>query len=123
MDLETFPPEYIMALRLLIPIWRGLDADYKTKYARSIWQQFEGNVRAAAYTSSLSGFYNRLCSRLTIQIEPQHIGDVHAALAVEASEARRLLRQLRDESATLALMVRIDNEKRRADYAARKGTK
>jgi len=44
---------------------------------------------------------------------------VQEALAVEGDEERRLLRQLREETATLALMVRLNNEARKAQYMAR----
>ena len=30
----------------------GINPDYKSKYARSIWQQYEENVIAAAYTAT-----------------------------------------------------------------------
>lgn len=118
-----YPPEYQTALKLLNPIWRGLDSNYKSKYARSIWQQFEDNIRSAAYASTLSRFYNQLCSRLEIQIDATGMADVQAALALQGTEARALLRQLRDETATLVLMVRIENEKRKADWQTRNPNK
>ena len=118
-----YPPEYQTALKLLNPIWRGLDSNYKSKYARSIWQQFEDNIRSAAYASTLSRFYNQLCSRLEIQIDATGMADVQAALALQGTEARALLRHLRDETATLVLMVRIENEKRKADWQTRNPNK
>ena len=36
------------------------------------------------------------------------------------TEQRTLLRQLRDETTTLVLMVRLDNEQRKAAWAERK---
>lgn len=120
MDLQEFHPQYHTALRLLIPLWRGLDADYKSRYSRTIWTQFEDNIRSAAYTSNLSNFYSRFCARLTVAVETALTPELHSALAVGGAEERRVLRQLRDEAATLALMVRLDNERRREQYQARK---
>jgi len=43
---------------------------------------------------------------------------VQAALAVTGAAERTLLRQLRDETSTLALMVRLENEKSKASWKA-----
>jgi hypothetical protein len=126
MELSDYPTQYHTALRLLIPLWKGLDSNYKSKYARSIWQQFEDNIRSAAYTSTLSRFYNNLSGKLAIAIEAGGLADVNAALALTGSAERALLRQLRDETATLALMVRLENEKSKAawkEFQASKGSK
>lgn len=110
--MEDYPPEYHTALRLLIPLWRGIPADYKRKYARNIWQQFEDNIRAAAYTSRLSKFINSICLKLQIQIAG---GDVAAVSILLTADEKTLLRQLRTEAATLVLMVRLENEKRKEE--------
>lgn len=39
--------------------------------------------------------------------------------AITADDERRLLRQLRDETATLVLMVRLENEKRKEEWKQR----
>ena len=118
-DLSEYPPQYHTALKLLIPLWRGLDSDYKSKYARSIWAQWESNIKSAAYTATASKFYSNLCGKLPIAIESSGLLDVQEALAVAGDEERRLLRQLREETATLALMVRINNEARKSEWKAR----
>lgn len=112
--MDDYPPEYHTALKLLIPLWRGVPGDYKQKYARNIWQQFEDNLRAAAYTSSLSKFVNSVCLRLQIQIANRDVAAINEALAT--ADERALLRQLRDEAATLVLMVRLENDKRKAEW-------
>lgn len=112
--MEDYPQEYHRALRLLIPLWRGLSGEYKQKYARNIWGQFEDNIRAAAYTSKVSRFVNSICSRLEIQIDGRALADFVAAMT-EADE-RNLLRQLRDEATTLTLMVRLENDKRKSEW-------
>jgi hypothetical protein len=63
---------------------------------------------------------------LAIAIEAGGLADVNAALALTGSAERALLRQLRDETATLALMVRLENEKSKAawkEFQASKGSK
>lgn len=116
MDLSEYPPKYHMALRLLIPLWRGLDSSYKRKYARSIWQQFEDNIKAAAYASSASRFFSNICSRMAIAVDAAGLDDIRSALSLGVDAERALLRQLRDETSTLVLMVRIENEKRKIEW-------
>lgn len=116
-DWSDYPPEYHPALRLLIPLWRGIPADYKRKYARNVWQQFEDNIRAAAYTASLSKFVSSICSRLGIVIAGEDVAAVNGVLNV--GQDRAILRRLRDEATTLALMVRLENDKRKAEWEAR----
>jgi len=107
-----------MAASLLTPIWRGIPADYKAKYARNIWQQFEDNIRSAAYTSSLSRFVNSICSRLQVKIAAGDVEMVNAALA--SGRDRELLRLMRDEATTVVLMVRLENDKRREEWEAKR---
>ncbi|WP_414647349.1 hypothetical protein, partial [Chthonomonas sp.] len=35
---------------LLWPIWRGVPPAYKKKYSRTIWEQFENQIRSSAYS-------------------------------------------------------------------------
>jgi hypothetical protein len=102
---------------LLVPIWRGIPIDYKRRYAREIWQQFEDNVRAAAYTSSLSRFYNSICSRLAVNIRTEYLEQVNKILM--SGNDRDLLKMMRDEATTVVLMVRLENEARKAEWQER----
>ena len=115
-DYEDYPAQYREALNLLIPLWKGIPADYKRKYARNIWQQFEENIRSSAYTTSLSRFVNSICLRLQIVTAADDLPAVNAVL--NAGGDRALLRQLRDEAATLVLMVRLENDKRKKVWEA-----
>lgn len=114
---NQYPEMYRPALTLLIPLWRGLSGEYKQKYARNIWEQFEDNIRAAAYTSRLSKFYNSICSRLEITLTASDLPDIFAGIT--ATDEKLLLRQLREETATLVLMVRLENEARKSEWKAR----
>lgn len=117
MDLSDYPTEYHTALRMLIPLWRGLETAYKQRYARNIWEQYESNIKAAAYTSKMSKFYNSICGRLEIVLTSGDLPDVLAGIT--AQDERLLLRQLRDETATLVLMVRLENERRKDAWKSR----
>jgi hypothetical protein len=116
-ELSEYPEEYHAALRLLIPLWRGMDTAYKQRYARNIWEQFENNIRAAAYTSSVSRFINTFCSRMPVYVTSDTLADVVASVGVTSERA--LLRQLREEATTLVLMVRLENEQRQAEWLQR----
>lgn len=117
MEVEEYPQQYHVALSLLIPLWRGIPGDYKRKYARNIWQQFEDNIRSAAYTASLSKFVNSICSRMQIVTAADDLPAVNAAL--NAGQDRVILRQIRDEATILVLMVRLENDKRKKEWEAR----
>lgn len=120
-DLEQYPAQYRPALSLLIPLWRGLGSAYKQQYARNIWEQFEANIQSAAYTSSLSKFYNSICSKLAIQVTVDTLPDVVAAITRD--DEQRLLEQLRNETATLVLMVRLENEARKEQWREREAVR
>ena len=107
--------QYEMASALLIPIWRGIPAGYKSRYRAKIWQQFEDNIRSAAYTATLSRFCSNLCSRLGVKIATEDVATVQAV--VQCGQDRALLKLLRDEATTCVLMVRIANEERKAEWA------
>jgi len=53
---------------MLALIWRGIGASYKSRYRMTIWQQFEDQIRSAAYTSNLSKFVSSLCFKLNADI-------------------------------------------------------
>lgn len=115
--MEEYPQEYHIVLKLLIPLWRGISAAYKRKYARNIWQQFEDNIRSAAYTASLSKFVNSICSRMSIAVAGEDLPAINEVL--NAGQDREILRQLRYEATTLVLMVRLENDKRKKEWDAR----
>lgn len=101
-----------IAANLLAPLWRGIDREYKRRYARNIWEQFENNVRSAAYTSSLTRFVQKLSTRLGVQVR----ADDAATLTgfISSADERRVLKSLRDEATYLVLLVRVANDERKA---------
>jgi len=106
------------AARLLEIIWRGVPVDYKRKYARSIWEQFENNVRSAAYTSNLGKMVNSLCGRMGVLLGPTGETRVEAERILNAGHDRELLKLLREETTLLVLMVRVATQERRDAWAA-----
>jgi|DewCreStandDraft_4_1066084.scaffolds.fasta_scaffold46606_2 hypothetical protein len=80
--------------------------DYKSRYRMTIWDQFQSEIRSAAYTGSLARFINSICSRMGIdpgrnESERQVIEEI-----VQSADDRVALKMLREETTLLVLMVR-----------------
>ena len=112
-------PDHEKAAELLYIIWRGVAADYKSRYRRTIWQQFEDQVRSAAYTSKLGTFVNSLCLKLTASIGRRAEERERANEILNCGQDRQLLKLLRDETTLLVLMVRVRNQERQEAWEAR----
>ena len=102
---------------ILAPLWAGIPREYKTKYSYSVWDQFQDNVRSAAYTSRLSLFLSKITARLGISLNERDVKRVVAA--VSSGEDREVLRALREDTALLVLMVRTRVGEARAAREAR----
>jgi len=112
---EELSELYQRATALLDVIWRGIPTNYKSRYRRNIWQQFEDNVRSAAYTSNLGKFVNLLCLNLGVEF---HGGDdiETANDALREGADRTMLKLMREETTLLVLMVRLRNQERREQW-------
>ena len=108
------PTHQEIADDLLTPLWQGISPEYKSKYRRSIWQQFEDNIRSAAYTAKLSTFLSKITQRLGVEIAGRHVQQV--TVLMDNAEDKAVLKMLRDETALLVLMVRVANEERKEKY-------
>ena len=100
--------------RLLIPLWKGIDSNYKSNYRSNIWEQFEDNVRSAARAQTLSLFYSNLCKKMSIAVHQKDAAKVSAELS--SGDDRIILKILRDETPTLLVMVQVENEQRRDEW-------
>lgn len=100
------------AAELLMAIWRGMSPAYKSRYRASIWQQFEDNVRSAAYTSSLPKFISTICARTASNIRAADTAAVEEVLNSGSDAA--ILKLLREETTYLVLLVRVANQQRRS---------
>jgi hypothetical protein len=110
--------EHEQAAELLGIVWRGVPSDYKSRYRMSIWQQFEDNIRSAAYTSNLGKFLNSLCLRLSANIGRNGDDRAQADAILQEADATAMLKLLREETALLVLMVRVANQKQREAWKA-----
>lgn len=95
---------------LLTPLWLGIDSDYKRKYSYSVWQQFEDNIKSAAYTSTLSKFLSIIKQRLNIEVKSADTEKITAI--INSGEDKAVLNALRGDTALLVLMVRVANEEK-----------
>lgn len=99
------------AATLLLAVWAGIPAEYKTAYARNIWEQFQGAVVVAAYTNNLGKFTNSLCSRFNAAI-PQFKTD-EAEGVLNGGNDKEILKLFREETVLIVLMARVANEERK----------
>ena len=108
-----------MAAGLLGIIFRGIPGDYKSRYRMTIWEQFENEIRSAAYTSSLAKFINLICSRLRVNLGRRADERVVADEILRSADDRIMLKMLREETTMLVLMLRVEREKARAEWEQR----
>lgn len=109
-----------MAVDLAWALWRGMDATYKRRYARVIWDQFQSRLQGEAMaTSNLGTFVNSACSKLGVTA----LGKADELPALDAilqsGEDRAILRVMREETALVVVRVRLLNEQRRAEFEER----
>lgn len=104
------------AAALLMAIWRGTPADFKSRYRMTIWTQFENQVRSAAYTNNLAKFINQLC--LKLNADPGKNADDRAEVehVANAGNDRAILKLLRDETTLIVLMVRVANQEKSDEW-------
>jgi hypothetical protein len=107
-----------IANRLLIPLWRCLPKAYKMKYARTIWDQFEAQIKNAASTSDKARFMTLFCQRMQCTLLTDDVADTAVFLA--EADGRQLLKSLREETTYLVLLVRVANEQRKEEWARQK---
>lgn len=100
---------------LLLPIWRGIDPSYKSKYRSSIWQQFEDAVRGnARRTNSLAKWLSGITQQLSITIQARDVMSVTQVSGAGIDGA--LLQMLRNDTTLLVLYVRQANEEKKGQF-------
>jgi len=108
-----------MATEIAWALWRGMSPDYKRRYARVIWDQFQSRLQGEAMaTSSLGTFVNSACSKLGVVSlgRRDDLGTLDGIL--NSGQDRLVLRLLREETALIVVKVRLMNEERRAEIEA-----
>lgn len=113
-------PDHEKAAELLWIVWKGVPADYKSRYRRTIWKQFEDNVRSAAYTSKLGTFINTLCLKLHATVGKRIDERERAEQILNSGDDRALLKLMREETTLLVLMVRLHNQERKKEFELRR---
>lgn len=99
---------------LLFPLFRCLSSEYKQKYKRDIWDQFENNIRSAAYTSKLTKFLENITRYLPIQIQRQYTESI--LMIIQSGLDEDVLHWLRTETTYMVLVARMKNEERKEDF-------
>lgn len=106
-----------IAADLLEIVWQGIGSEYKSRYRRTIWEQFENTVRAAAYTNNLGKFVNSACLKLSAVIPAKMTARAEEIL--NSGNDKSLLELFRDETTLIVLMVRVRNQERREAWEER----
>lgn len=99
---------------LLFPLFRCLDEGYKKRYVKDVWEQFENNIRAAAYTSRLTKFFENITRSMPITLERQYAEEV--LKIVQSGFDDDVLTWLRNETTYLVLLARMKNEERKEEF-------
>lgn len=94
-----------IAKSLLVPLFRCISAEYKSKYMREIWEQFENRVRDSAYTSSLSKFLENMKLRIPITIENRYLDDITSVM--NSGQDEEILTVLRSETVHVVLLAQV----------------
>lgn len=105
-----------VAQRLLTPLWRCIDDCYKSRYAREIWTHYENAIRSAGYTSSMPKFLEIFTRRIPCTIQGKYAEQINSIVASGHDET--ILDWLRQQTTYMVLLVRLDNDRRRAELAA-----
>ena len=106
------------AARIVLLVHQSMDWNVWGSKRLKYWQILTDNVRAAAYTNSLSRFANSLCSRMQVRaLGPNKAARAEAEAllnGLERAQERALLRLMREEATTIVLQVRVWLEEKRA---------
>lgn len=110
-----------MAADLLEVLWRAVPNDYKSRYRRAIWEQFENTIRAAAYTNNLGKFVNSACLKLNAGIQAKDTQRAEEIL--NSGNDKALLKLFREETTLIVLMVRVRNQERQDEWKEKQAEK
>lgn len=99
---------------MIYPLFRCLSEDYKRRYVRNIWEQFENGIRAAAYTGRLTVFLENITGTLPIEIQAQYLKGITGVIQSGQDEA--ILEWLREETTYLTMLARLMNQDRKEQH-------
>ena len=101
-----------VAENLLFGLWQNIDSDYKKRYVKNIWEQFENAVRAATYTDKLTKFIEIFKSRLPCELQGMYTKDIFNFLN-KCKEDYKVLTWLREETTYLVMICRMLNQEKK----------
>lgn len=101
----------LVAENLLWPLWLSVDDDYKSRYAKEIWEHFENAIRSAAYTGSLRVYLSNFQQRIPSRLKAKHLSLVNTI--IQSGEDALVLDWLRDETTYLVMLVHIKNQEKK----------
>jgi len=104
-----------VAENLLFGLWQNIDSDYKKKYVKNIWEQFENAVRAATYTDKLTKFIEIFKSRLPCELQGMYTKDIFNFLN-KCKEDYKVLTWLREETTYLVMICRMLNQEKKETF-------
>ena len=88
--------------------------EYKVRYLRTIWEQFENGIRSAAYTSRLSTFLENITKHLPIEVQAKHLEEVMQV--IQSGQDEQILNWLREETTYLIMLTRLENQNRKEAF-------
>jgi len=100
----------------VFPLWRCINADFKSKYRADSWGIFENFLKSSAYCENLKIFLDKFM-RL-IPIEWQHKFEKQILGVIDSGEDDSVLTALRTECAYIVLLTRVLNEEHKEKFAA-----
>lgn len=100
-----------VAEKLLFPLFRCLDENFKKRYVRDIWDQFENGLKSASYTESLKVFVDKITKRLPITLQMQYAESITEVL--RSGQDEEILHWLRYETTYMMLTCRLLNQDRK----------
>lgn len=105
-----------VAENLLYHLFKCISSDYKKKYAKEIWSQFEHTIRACSYTSKFSNFIEAFCKKLPNEYYQSALAVAAVSEMTVKYEERDLLRWMRESTTLMVTMVRVKNDELKSTY-------
>lgn len=99
---------------LTFPLWRCIDAEFKSKYRSDAWGIFENFLKSAAFCEDLKSFLDKF-KRLA-PIVWQHQFEKQILSVIQSEMDEEILLSLRTECAYIILLTRALNEERKEQF-------
>lgn len=102
-----------IAENLLFPIWESIDTDYKKKYSKNIWEQFENQILFCLFTKDIQNFVTKIKKSLPCQLNLENSEKIYFfSQSVDNEEVMKLIRQ---KSNYLIFLVRKLRDEKQQD--------